>query len=384
MFKPTTTGTPGATAPGASTTTNNDKPEYASQVVILEGVKPEIKCHPVKLSNAFSQAKPNVELKRGGLRMTASGDVLVIPKNPKDCCSLLEKDAFPKTSPLGEAVTARVPKAQQITHQVIIKNVDTSVTQEEMDDILNRQELEYKTVKRIHSREKKRTHENVPTNTENRRAKAKVVKGRHFSGPNAFQMEDTNQAPKVKQCYNCQELGDHLSSECKKPTKCVLCAGPHRKSECTKSKEEFCCANCSENHAAWSNICGQRLKEAQKKQKPTMAQVASASVTPAHLDEKLNEIKQYIALVVAEVVARCLCVLTYDLMEKRLSKINLPMKVASIASDAATAVNKATFGSKPVEVTQVKDAIISKCFPKSQETGTTSQNMNGPSQPQNV
>ena len=182
--------------------------------------------------------------------MTASGDVLVIPKNPKDCCSLLKKDAFPKTSPLGEAVIARVPKTQQITHQVVIKNVDTSVTQEEMEDILNRQELEFKTVKRIHSREK-----NAPTKMfrlilKTEEQKRKLLKEGIFLDQMHFKciqaLEDTKEAPKVKQCYNCQELGDHLSSECKKPTKCVLCAGPHRKSECTKTKEEFCRANCSE------------------------------------------------------------------------------------------------------------------------------------------
>jgi hypothetical protein len=58
--------------------------EYTAQVVILEGVKEEIKSHPIKLSKAFADVKPNVELKPGGLRLTASGDVLVMPKNPKD------------------------------------------------------------------------------------------------------------------------------------------------------------------------------------------------------------------------------------------------------------------------------------------------------------
>ena len=50
------------------------KTEYASQVVILEGIDDALKKHPTRLSEAFSKAKPNVELKPDGLRMTASGE----------------------------------------------------------------------------------------------------------------------------------------------------------------------------------------------------------------------------------------------------------------------------------------------------------------------
>ena len=128
-------------------------PDYATQVVILEGVDANVKKHPTRLSQAFAATKPNVMLHSDGLRLTAAGDVLVKPKNPKDCNALLKKDAFPPSSALGPNVSARVPKAQQVTYQVIVKNVDKSVTQEEMDEILQRQELPYKSVKRIISRQ---------------------------------------------------------------------------------------------------------------------------------------------------------------------------------------------------------------------------------------
>ena len=146
--------TPSPLAATSSNNSNSNKTEYAAQVVILTGIRDDIKCHPAKLSKAFAEAKPNVELRQGGLRMTASRDVLVIPKHPKDCCSLLKADAFPDDSPLGDSVKARVPKSQQITHQVIIKNVDTSVTEEEMVELLQRQALPFQAIKRIHSREK--------------------------------------------------------------------------------------------------------------------------------------------------------------------------------------------------------------------------------------
>ena len=298
--------------------------------------------------------------------MTASRDVLVIPKNPKDCCSLLKSDAFPPNSPLGDSVKARVPKSQQITHQVIIKNVDTAVTEEEMVEMLQRQELPFKAIKRIHSREKK-----VPTTMfrlilKTDEQKKKLLRDGIFLDQMHFRciqaLEDSKESPKILQCFNCQQLGDHLSSACKKPQKCVLCAGPHRKGDCTKTKDEFCCANCLGNHAAWSNACSHRINESKKNRKPTMAQVASATVTPALLDDIVNQIKEHIALVVAEVVARCLCELTLDLVNKTVSKACLPLRVASIANSTVKVVNKATFGTKSLNSDSIKDSILKACF----------------------
>ena len=370
---------------------NNNNNDYAAQVVILEGVKDTIKCHPARLSKAFAEAKPNVELKPGGLRLTASQDILVMPKNPKDCNSLLKADAFPANSPLGESVKARVPKSQQITHQVIIIKVHTSVTEAEMEEMLQRQQMPFRTIKRIHSREK-----NAPTTMFRLILQSEVEKKKllrdglfldqmHFTCIQA--LEDTRGQPQILQCFNCQELGDHVSSACKKQQKCVLCAGPHRKAECTKGKEEFSCANCSGNHAAWSNACPHRILEGKKKEKPTMAQVASATVTPTFLNEIIDQIKEHIALVVAEVVSRCLCELTLDLVNKTISKASLPLKVATISNNTVKAVNRAKFGTTPIDASSVKDDIIKILFDKdgnSAATAPTSQITRSPPQNHNV
>jgi ribosomal protein L12E/L44/L45/RPP1/RPP2 len=52
------------------TTEANSTTKYASQVVILEGVKDEVKNHPTRLSQAFAAAKPDVKIK--GMRLTAT------------------------------------------------------------------------------------------------------------------------------------------------------------------------------------------------------------------------------------------------------------------------------------------------------------------------
>ena len=84
-------------------------------------------------------------------------------------------------------------------------------------------------------------------------------------------------------------------------------------------------------------------------------------------------------MVVAEVVARCLCELTMDIVDKKVSKMNLPMKVAFISTHAVKAVNKANYGTKPVDLSLVKESIIKKCFPNAAPAATNAAASNAPS-----
>ena len=371
---------PAATTTAAAT-------EYATQVVILEGVDAEIKNHPTRLSKALAEVKPNLSLRPDGLRITASGDVLVKPKNPKDCNSLLKKDAFPSPCALGQNVVARVPKEQQIIHQVIIKNVDESVTQEEMDEILVRQELPYKKVKRIISRER-----GTPTKLFRLILKDEDTKKRLLrQGINLDQMhykceaakEDLKTFPKLKQCFKCQQIGDHFVAECTKEQKCVLCAGPHRKSECTVGKDNYKCANCEGKHAAWSLECPQLRQAADAKKTPTFAQMASAAVTPQLLQQVIQEVKESVVMLVTEVVARSICELVYEIQDRNVSKLALPMKVGTISTNATNAANKLKFGpaTTPVDKNEVKERVMAKCFPKPTSAEQASCTQSGGSNP---
>ena len=303
-------------------------------------------------------------------RLSSKKDILVKPKNPKDCNSLLKAGAFPSPCALGSNVKARVPKAQQITHQVVIKNVDVEVTEDEMIEILNRQSLPFKTVKRIHSRQR-----NAPTKMFRLVLQEEDTKKRllrdginldqmHYKCINAI--EDTKSFPKILQCFKCQTIGDHRAGECNNEQKCVLCSGPHRKADCTATKDNFKCANCAGSHAAWSNECPRYQEALNMKKTPTMAQVASATVTPTMLQQVMQQMKESLVQLVIEVVARSICELVYDIHEKTISKLALPLKVGSIAARATHAANKLNFGpaSTPIDGTAMKDKVMEKCFPK--------------------
>ena len=119
----------------------------------------------------------------------------------------------------------------------------TLTSQEEMDEILTRQELPYKSVKRIISRQYGTPTKLFRLILKDEGTRKKLIR----DGINLDQMhykceaarEDSKSHPKIMQCYKCQQLGDHLAAACPNEQKCVQCSGPHRKSKCTVSKEEF-------------------------------------------------------------------------------------------------------------------------------------------------
>jgi hypothetical protein len=117
------------------------------------------------------------------------------------------------------------------------------------------------------------------------------------------------------------------------------------------------------------------------KKTPTLTQVASATVTPAMLQQVLQEVKESIVLLVAEVVSRSICKFVYDILEKKVSKIGLPLKVATISARSVNAANKLKFGTAttPIEKTAIKDIVVEKCFPKIPTPEPLSQNNKGSS-----
>ena len=106
--------------------------------------------------------------------------------------------------------------------------------------------------------------------------------------------------------------------------------------------------------------------------------MASATVTPALLQETVQEIKESIVSIIAEVVSRCICELVLEISNRTLSKATLPLKVATISTSAVNAANKTKFGpnDKPIDAKCVKENIIRKCFPDS-ASSTQSQKGNG-------
>ena len=79
-------------------------------------------------------------------------------------------------------------------------------------------------------------------------------------------------------------------------------------------------------------------------------------------------------MLITEVVSRSICELVFDIHDRKVSKLGLPMKVGTIASVATAAANKLSFGpaSAPIAKDAVKDRIIKSCFPPTPQTDAQS------------
>ena len=282
-------------------------------MVILDGVDDNLKKNPARLIKALKSTKPDLEI--ANIRLTASNAVLITPKNPKDVNSLLKPGAFPKQSTLGKDVTARLPKSQVVTYQVIIKGLDASVTEDEVKEMLNRQELDFISVKRIWSRARDCATEMMRLVLKDEQTKKQLLKNGLYLDQMRFKCiaaREDEERKLVFQCFKCQALNDHKTWECKNEQKCVLCAGPHMKSECTKAKEEAKCCNCDGNHGAWSRECP-KYKEAVENKKTFSAATKEKIVdsfmsdtVTAMLKSLMEELKKLIAIVIAEVTSKAL------------------------------------------------------------------------------
>ena len=336
-------------------TTQPNNPEHSTQVVLLDGVHENLKTNPTKFLKALRQIKPNLEIKK--VRKTASGSMLIHPKEPKDCNSLLKADAFVPNSILGPNVTARLPKAQTITHQVIIKPLDVEVTEDEVKEMLDRQELPYVGVKRIFSREKDAPTKMMRLFLKDDGKKKHLLKNGLFLDQMHFKCVPAKEDVEKKlafQCWNCQIWNDHKTFECKNETKCVICAGNHRKTECQKQKTEASCSNCKGSHPAWSTDCPAYKAEIEKKK--SFSNATSESVkTPSLLTETLKPIihslleslKKQIAVVVAEVVSKALLEHIFYEGESRKTNgatyLGATARVNSIVKMSTQAVNGCPF-----------------------------------------
>ena len=328
-----------------------DSTDYNAQVVLLDGIHENLKSNPTKFLKALRSLKPDLEIK--SVRKTASGSMLIHPKQPKDCNSLLKKDAFVPNSILGPNVTARLPKSQTITHQVIIKQIDPEVTEDEVKEMLTRQQLPFTHVKRIISRQRDAPTEMMRLFLKDEAKKKHLLKNGIYLDQMHFRCvaakEDTEKKL-VFQCFNCQQWNDHKTFDCKNETKCVICAESHRKSECPKQKADASCANCKGSHPAWSTVCPSYQSEVEKKKSYSSITVETMK-SPSFITESIEPIifgiletlKKQLAVMISEVVSKALLEHIFYEGESRRTNgatyLGATARVSSIVKMSTQAVN---------------------------------------------
>ena len=161
----------------------------------------------------------------------------------------------------------------------------------------------------------------------------------------------------IFQCWNCQKWNDHRTFECKNDTKCVICAGSHRKSDCPKQKTDALCSNCDGPHAAWSTDCPIYQSEVEKKK--SFSAVTTDSVKTSSLLQEtiqstvlgmLETFKKQLTVIIAEVVSKAFLEHIFYESESRKSNgskyLGTTARVASIVKNATESTNSCPFHEK--------------------------------------
>ena len=68
----------------------------------------------------------------------------------------------------------------------------------------------------------------------------------------------------ITQCFNCQGFG-HRAAQCLGKLTCAKCSHGHKTKECTNDIDTtYKCANCGNDHPAWSHECEHRAEESER------------------------------------------------------------------------------------------------------------------------
>jgi len=92
-------------------------------------------------------------------------------------------------------------------------------------------------------------------------ANAAIYQGIFWSAE-YYRAEFYNRGARFKQCHNCQAYG-HIGTQCPNLTKCAYCAENHSSKDCP-DKAKKVCANCQNNHTAYSPACDFYKREAER------------------------------------------------------------------------------------------------------------------------
>lgn len=145
------------------------------------------------------------------------------------------------------------------TYSVVATGVDLDITDEMFLNHLQKMELQVRFCKRIISRARNSPTLMMRLITGDLTTYEKLINDRtvHFLGRVFRIVESKPPAPIPAPCSKCNSF-DHKSEDCKTPTKCNKCLGPHTTSTCS-SPLPIKCVTCNSNdHAAWSMKCPKR------------------------------------------------------------------------------------------------------------------------------
>ena len=160
------------------------------------------------------------------------------------------------------------------------------------------------------------------------------------------------EAPRIKRCYNCQEIAAHVSSRCPKPPRCPECAGDHPPTkECLRPKK---CANCGGQHAAYHKSCPAWLNKIQETKETARSKTIPTPTLPP-TSPKRDQVVNY------RIMERM------TTMEKEINRLK---RITPTREEIKQEIHRQT-NSLDIKIDQVKDELSSKIEVATSDIRTT-------------
>ena len=200
-----------------------------------------------------------------------SGDVKLFVPDAQTRAALLQDQEW--TTGLGREVRPNQQLYSVLVHNVPLKDIDTKDPQ--AAQTLQDQNLSLHPGLRIsklawlkRKLPEGKTHSAIILSTTDPEAANQIITKGLISNYALYITEYYSAAFTVTQCFKCQDYG-HISTHCGRETRCGQCAEAHNTRECPIEKTQ--CANCNQEHTAWSNSCPTRRARQAKATKARLA-----------------------------------------------------------------------------------------------------------------
>ena len=227
-------------------------------LVLKNHLPPEIKRNPRQLAEILQSLKPAAKFKE--ICVLQSGDIKVTGDHPHDFGILRQE--WPIHDVYGK-ITPMLPEENSVDQAVLILDVPTSISKNEIQDALSQEQLHPKKIERFTRKGTDEESTTVKVTFSSSEQKAKLLRDRFRIYYRVFNVVDFVPEPEVTQCYRCQDFG-HFHQQCRSARqKCLRCGEDHRIRDCPKTSA--CCANCGGNHVASYRGCiSYKLKKKSK------------------------------------------------------------------------------------------------------------------------
>ena len=243
-----------------SSQTKRDKSYKTLPVFVQNSLSVEIKQNPKKLNEVLNELKPGVKI--SNIFVCRSGDIKLTPSSPH--VENILRQPWPQDK-FG-AIKPRLPKENTANQEVVISNIPTCITKDEIRENLKAKMIDPKDIFRFNKKGSNEPSVNVKISLSSKNDKEQLLKEGFFIYNQHFRIIESKPLPVITQCFKCQKF-NHSFFQCKaEKSTCLRCSDSHRLSECTIAKENAKCINCKGNHVASYKGCPIYKQEVAKKQ----------------------------------------------------------------------------------------------------------------------